>query len=431
MATIDYTAYRAERVIAKVQVPKLQGGTPISNVQQGPYTSGNGNSQITVVDGIDGQTATTENFVADAYKLRIKAPIDSNGSVPDVLISFSIGKVKQESLQITGTYWLNMFPSPDRLEGGYDAEILLGYPIYDALLVAHDYHAGRIGADRLVPNLPLAATGLKIGPNTILYIEVISQAGWGQSGTAIQPLTAELKGHVLKADVLSTFAHDYADQGQFRVLRDPFPGLAGTHALAGPLSTETWSQLPGGANQVGPVQIVRALVDAVNLNAIESSVPRYVYSNLTSVGGSPNQVTLLSNPGVRNQADLGDPANPNDAFVWNEIGFAFDPSQVASGANPQMYVGFRINNSETVPGNNNGRLVSLRENPFQWGAKYPQGAASNVFLPMPPASRFGGILSWGAGVAPQISTLGLATLPAQSVHVLKGGRRVTGQLQTF
>lgn len=429
MATVDYTEYTAERTIAKVSVPKLYPGTPISNVQTGSYTTST--STITVLDGIQGQTATTENFVADGYKLRIKSSIDSTGATPDVLVGFSVGSSRLEDMQITGTYQLNMFPSPDRMVGGYEAEILLGYPMLNALLLLHDMHAGRISADKVPANLPLKVTGIKLGLNTILYITVISKAGWGQSGTAIQPLTVELKGHVLNKDVVSQFAGDYAGAGDFSVLREPFLGIRGTHTLSGPLSADNWMGLPNGTAQTGAVTIMRAMVDAINLNAIDSANPRYVYSNRQAVGGSPDSVSLLSNSSLRNQADLGDPASTTNAFVWDEFGVAFDPSQITSGANPQMYVGMRIKNDQTIPGNESGRLISLRENPFQWGQAYPQEAASNRFLRMPPSARFGGLLSWGVGVAPQISTLGLTTLPAQSVHVLKGGRRVTGQLQAF
>lgn len=429
MATVDYTEYTTERTIAKVSVPKLYPGTPISNVQTGSYSTDT--SEIVVVDGIQGQTATTENFVADGYKLRIKAPADSTGAAPDVLIGFSVGSTKLEAMQITGTYQLNMFPSADRMVGGYESEILLGYPMLNALLLLHDAHAGRISADKVPANLPLKVTGIKLGLNTILYITVISKAGWGQSGTAIQPLVVELKGHVLNKDVVSQFAHDYSGAGDFSILREPFLGISGTHTLSGPLSADNWMGLPNGTAQTGPTTITRALVDAVNLNPINSANPRYVYSNKQAVGGSPNSVSLLSNASLRNQADLGDPASTSNAFIWDEFGVAFDPSQIVSGADPQMYVGMRIANDQTIPGNESGRLISLRENPFQWGQAYPQESASNRFLRMPPSSRFGGLLSWGVGVAPQISTLGLTTLPAEAVHILKGGRRVTGQLNAF
>lgn len=431
MATIDYTEYTTERTIAKVSVPKLYPGTPISNVQTGGYTTATDDSQILVVEGIQGQTATTENFVADGYKLRIKSPVDSTGAAPDVLIGFSVGSTKLEDLQITGTYQLNMFPSADRLVGGYESEVLIGYPMLNALLLLHDAHAGRISADKVPANLPLKVTGIKLGLNTILYITVISKAGWGQAGAAIQPLTVELKGHVLNKDVVSQFSEDYASAGDFSILREPFLGISGTHALSGPLSAENWMGLPNGTLQTGPTTITRALVDAINLNPIDASNPRYVYSNKQAVGGSPNSVSLLSNNSLRNQADLGDPASTTDAFVWDEFGVAFDPSQIVPGANPQVYVGMRIANNQTIPGNESGRLISLRENPLQWGQAYPQEAASNRFLRMAPSARFGGVLSWGVGVAPQASTLGLTTLPAGALHYLKGGRRVTGQLNAF
>lgn len=430
MMAVDYTEYTAERTIAKVSVPKLYPGTPISNLQTGTYATTN--STITVLDGIQGQTATTEDFLADAYKLRIKAPIDADGSAPDVLITFSVGSTELQAMQITGTYQLNMFPSPDRMVGGYEAEVLLGYPALLALLTLHDFHAGRITAlPAAIDNLPLKITGIKLGLNTILYVNVVSKAGWGQSGAALQPLIVELKGHVINKSVLTPLADDYADAGNFSVLRPPFAGLAGVHMLKGALTPETWTGLPNGTDQTGPTEITRSFVDAINLNPINAANPRYVYSNTQAVGGSPNSVSLLSNDSLRNQADLGDPASTSDAFVWDEFGVAFDPSQVTAGANPQLYVGMRIGNSKTIPGNESGRLISLRENPFQWGAVYPQESASNRYLRMAPSSRFGGLMSWQVGVAPQVSTLGLTTLPAQSVHILRGGRRVKGQLQTF
>jgi len=425
MAVLDFTAYQANRVLAKLTVPQLAPNVQAANVQQGTNTVGT--SQVTVLEGIEGQTATSANFVAEGLRLRIRPPIDANGSRPDVLLTISVGKTVLEGLQIVGTDALNMFPLPDRLQGGPEVEIPLALSTLQALQIADAIAKGQAAASALPPNLPLELTGVKVGPDTVFTFTFVSSAGWGQNGAAIQPLEVSLIGDVVRSDVLAVYGVRWPLIKAFGLTRPPFGGFAGSHEIPGDrVTAETWTALPGGTAQKGPIQIDLVFIDAVNANPISATAPRYVFSNLTSVGGVPNSVTLYSNPSDYKDAELGDVSSTTAAFVWRYLGFAFDPALITSGANPEMYIGIRLDNQLTIPGNGNGRLVTLRDNPFAWGRAYPQAPDGARYKPLPSARVFGTLLSYGVGVAPQVSVQGLTQLGAKSVHVLKGGVRVSG-----
>jgi len=421
----DYSAYHTRRILAEYEVPELAPGQLMTSVQSGSSTVGT--SQIVTTYAMEGQTATTADDVAEIQGFGIRAPIDANGSRPDLLIRINIGQKTLEGLQITGTDALNMFPMPDRVIGGYDMVVWFGHSTLLALQLAQAVQRGRLSADSLPPNLPLRLAGPKIPPNTPWTISVISKAGWGQSAAAIQPAKITLFGEQIQSSVLAAYGSAWPTIAAFSVYEPPYGGFSGTHVLSAPLTAETWNQLPGGLGQSGPVSIQPEYRDVVNAQAISSAATRYVFSNLTALGGQAQSVTLFSDPTNYNQAEVGDLASPQNAFVWQYLGFMFDPSQITSGANPQMYVGLRVDSGQTtIPGNGNGRLISLRDNPFAWGRQYPQGPDGARYLPLPDVRLFGSVLSYQNGIAPQVSVQGLTGLPAYSVHVLKGGLRVVG-----
>lgn len=429
MATIlDYTAYAALQTLARVRVPQLAPNQAITNTQTGTTTVGT--SQAVVVEGIQGQTATSSQYVADGQYLFLTPPVDANGNTPDALVTITVGTTKYAALQLNATDQLVMFPAQEYLEGSEEYVVPLGQSTIRALQIGNDIAAGRVARQSLPANMPLVATGIKIPPDTVFSFTVISQAGWGQNGAAIRPLEIHLVGEVTSTSVVAAYAPGWDAIADFALSSPPFGAVSGHHSIPNALSGDTlgqaWAALPGGSGQTGPVSIQPYYVDAVNLNVISASSERTVYSEQASIGGAPGTVTLFSNPSVRNEADLGDTAK-SSVFIWQRLGFAFDPSLIVSGANPQMYVGLRIANTTTIPGNGNGRLVSLRQNPFQWGRKYPQGTSGRKYVPMPFIRLFGDVLSiGGTSVAPQVSTQGLSDLAAQSVHVLKGGLVVTG-----
>lgn len=401
---LDFSAYRSRSVIAQVQVAKIAANVEVHNTQSGTASYGT-DSTIQVLQGYNGSTNLPSGFVGDILDAEINAPVDADGSYPDALITIWVGTTQLKSFYLDGSYPTNMFPRAERLVGGPDRQVHLGESAYDLLTRAVNGAMPR--------NIPIRITGIKVPPGQTVSVHVLSAAGWGQSGAAINPLIVTLTGQIVQASDLVPVSAAYTGAAtQFSVTREPFPILSGTHSIAGALGIGTWAQLPGGTAQTGNT-INRKLLTSQNLAAIGTS-GNYIMSNDQAVGGSPNNVPL-------NQ-DLGDEASGQHAFIWEEFGIAFAASLFGAGDNPQAYVGFWVDNAAMVPGaNQNGYLISGVDNPFAYGAVYPQRAASGLYYALPSVKRLMTVLSWGHAVTPAVSAAGLTQLAAQTIAMVKGG----------
>lgn len=421
---LDASAYSVGNDIARISVPKLAPNQLIESPSSGTTTVG-ADSTITVLAGINGTNSTipSADQNLDILWFAFRPPINSTGQPVDALVSMKVGGVPIQTLQLNATDGECFFPLPERLGGGVAAAVPLGKSTLLALQLADLIQRGQVDRGALPPNIPLEITGVKVPPNTPVTVTVISAAGWGQAGPAFQPLEIYLLGDIVRSSVVAAYDYVYPAIAAFDLSRPPYGRIQGMHELPGRAS-EHWGALPGGAQQQGKVVIAPSFVDAVNAVAIDPALQRVVYSNQTALGGVQNNVTFLSNPSLHTEADLGDLAGT--AFVWKYLGFTFDASLQVAGSNPEMYVGLRLNDNETLPGNANGRRVSMRNNPFAYGRQYPQGPDGARYVALPDVRLFGQVLSAGLGIAPQVSTQGLAALAAQTVHVAKGGVAVQG-----
>jgi len=423
VAVYEYSAYGAPRLLARIVVPALAPANLIAAPTTGTYSAAG--TTITIVEGINQTTQTPENFVAEITHAEVRHPIDANGSRPDAMWSLRVGETDLNGLWLTATDQLNMFPVADRLHGGHAGRVFFGHSLLRALQYATAIRQGKLAPSALPPNIPLYCASIKVAPNTAFQARVISQAGWGQSGSALQPLEILLYGHVEETTTVDAYADAFPTLVNVGQLEPPWGGIAFAYPIPPEgFSSKTWSQVFGGVQQVNGIQINRVITEAVNLQPIANDSARYVYSNRSAVGGAPNNVGLYSNPTDTQDADLGDVKSTTNLFIWTHFGVAFDPSQITAGANPEVSVQMYVGTQTVLPNPPNGRRISLRNNPFAWGRRYPQGPGSAVWLPLPPINRFGPVLSVGEGVAPAISTAGLSTLPAKSVHVLKAGYRI-------
>lgn len=426
---VDFAKYDVERVLATWSVPKLAAGGQITSVNTGTYTNPAGTGQIATVEGINGQASTTDNYVLDGTAVEITPPVDSAGNVPDCLITFQVNGVKLDTLRLNGSMYRNMMPKPNQLVGGPTLRVTLGYPFQRAMQIMADKIAGR--TSRTIANIPLEVTGIKVGTSTPFTITVLTKDGWGQNGTAIRPLRITLLGQQISTNDVPALLATYAQVGAFRVLREPFPGLSGEHAVRGAQTADNWMALPGGTTQNGPTAIYRKIVEATNASTISTSATRFVMSNLQSVGGTAGQVYSANDPSDTTLSDLGDLNSATAAFIWDEFGVDFDPSLLTSGSNPQVYVGIYLDATVLIPGNDHGRLINMLDNPLQYGAVAYQSGTASRFYRLPPVRRFANLLSWGSTVAPALSASGLTALNPGSMYVMKGGRQVSGQLASF
>lgn len=401
-----------QTTFARVTVPQAYPNVEISNNPAGTHTinqPGGGASVSTVTFAPNGSTALPEGKAADLFGVVIWSPVDADGSTPDVTITFNVGAKPIRTLYLQGGHTHNMMPPHHAIVGGYAQTLVkLGVPmrqVYDWL---------RRG--KSVTNVPLMITGIKLPSDTPLVINVTSQAGWGQNGSAVQPLEVDVLGDLWDDSELAAFQALYAAHNGFAVSRPPFATVRGFHTLPAPLSAKSMGQLPGGESQAGATTINRKIIFASNAVAIGSN-GQFVYSNLPSVGGAQQSI-------ANTFQDMGDAfAAGKEAFIWEELGFRFAEDLIGGGDVPQLYVGMYINSKVWPDFLDHGVLISATNNQFEYGMVRPQ-QAGGTYWALKKASRLLSLVSYQNSVAPVVSASGLTALGANTVTAVKGGTLV-------
>lgn len=402
-----------QNVFARITVPQLYPNVEIGNNASGTNTINqpNGDKSLsTVAFAPNNSTALPEGKGADLYGVVLWSPVDAAGNTPDATVTFNVGSKPVRTLYLQGGHTHNMMPPQHAVVGGYaEKGVKLGVPMRQV----YDW----MSRGKSVNNVPLLITGLKLPPNTPLTVNVISQAGWGQSGAAISPMVIDVLGDIWTDDELARFQRLYQAHNGFSVMRPPFAALSGLHTLPAALTAKSIDQLPGGEAQAGLTTINRKIIFAANNQAISAN-SQFVYSNLPSVGGAQQNIAGTFQ-------DMGDAfSTGKDAFIWEEFGVRFAESLIGSGnAIPQLYAAMYIDSKVWPDFLDHGLLISATNNPFEYGMVTPQ-KAGGTYWALKNAARLLSLVDYQNNVAPVVSASGLTALDANTVTLVKGGTQI-------
>lgn len=412
MALTQITGLTQEDKIV-LRVPQLSA---LGSVQNNPSgTNSVGTSTSVVVKAPNGSTAPPTGYAYNVYDLEFDSPIDADGSTPDVTIRFQIGEKAINTLVLQGGHTHNMFPAPSALVGD-ERRVKFSDPMRWAM--------DQWSRGNTVANAPFRLTGLKVPTDQALYATVSSQAGWGQSGTPIKPLTITLFTEVLRNEDLSQFQSLLASVGsRFSVNRPPFGALSGNYVVGKTVDTGTIDALMGGTNQTGPIQINRKITYAQNATPILTT-GQFGYSNLNAVGGASGNVANI----LGSDQDLGDnytSSSSSKAFVWQQFGVRFANSLIGNGAYPAVWIAMYVNNHFWPDMYDKGILITALDNPFHYGARYPY-VGGGLYVPLRSSDRLLSLIDYHNAVVPVASAEGLTQLPANALTVVKAGIQIDG-----
>lgn len=388
---------------ALIEVSQLQANVSLTNNSSGSHTVGT--STVTVQRAPNDTLLPSPGNAVDFYDGWFEYPIDSDGSLPDVQVTFEIGQKSLGTVNLSAGYHRNMFANPDRVYGGRKNRVPY------AVSMRSLYNQLKKGAK--VRNLPLQMVGLKIPSQEPLKITFKSTMGWGQSGTAIRPLRFHLLADVWTDPQLADFQSLY--DGSYRITRAPSGTVQGTHTLNAALTSKNIDILPGGLNQSG-TKIQRRILWATNNKAIGTG-SAYQFTNQPAAGGQQNNVSDA-------EYDLGFPyKESSQVFIPYNIGFDFDPSLLGAGSNPQIYVGWWNATQRTMLPDmyTQGLLISGQRNPFQYGATTPQINDRSQQFPLPDAKNLLSLIVRGDGWSPAVSAMTLSGFAANTIYAMVGG----------
>lgn len=396
----DWTRFRTMTTLLDVTVNQINAGATVQSPESGVTSVDT--SDIQVTPNTITSTHLSNNYVADARVIEIISPVDNAASTkqyPDVQISLINGSNDlKDTMIIDGSFLANMFARKKATHGG--RQVVLGFSVRDLLLKSAQFPGS-------VTNMPLMLTGVKVTEG--LYVSVTSLAGWGNNGTAAVPLRIIVRGEKYQESDLVNLALGY--DGTMGVSYPGVPEFFGQHILSGPLSTATWSSLPGGDNQTGSYKVRRRINYAYNQQATGTSAP-YVFSRLGVVGGNQQNV-------VDNQHDLGDDfSKSKSVFIWQQLGVRIP--------NGQAYVGFKVGNEIVPQDSPQGAPISYRLNDLQYGSAEPQTLQSAQYFALAEADTLAQMMVYKDAVAPFIATTGTQSYAANTASIAKSGILIQG-----
>ncbi len=399
-----------------IQVPQLVANGSIINNPSGTNTIGTSSATVVEAPNNNSTQPPAQNGYL-IYDFRFDSPVDADGSTPDAIVQFIVGDKSVDTLVLQAGYTHNMFPAADALDGGDMAHVRFSD---NPRLILDQIQ--KYGAQNF-ENIPFRLLSIPVPTDQSIQVKVSSVAGWGQSGTVKNPLTITLYTAIVDQQLCDRM-QQYLNGLPWSFSAHPFGSVSGVLSIP-PLSPATIDQLPNGQGQPGPTKLYRKMTFAQN-NAVIGTSGQFGFTNTQSIGGAQGNIaTTLSG----NVQDLGDyytsQGNGSKAFVWREFGLRFADSLITSGAYPRLWVAMYVN-SRVWPGPlDHGVLVSALNNPFQYGARYPQ-AGGGLFVPIRSAERLLNMLSFQNNVVPVVSAANLTQLAVNTVTAFKGGIQIDG-----
>lgn len=399
-----------------IQVPKLNAGGSITNNASGTNANAAGTAQSVVVQAPNGSVAPPANFGYNIYNFEFASPIDADSSLPDVTIQFRVGEKSVDYLLLQAGYTHNLFPAPQALVGD-EGSVKFSESIFRVM------DELRRNPSR-VKNAPFKVAGLKVPTDQTLQVIVTSQAGWGQSGTPIQPLTMTFYTDVVTPSVCQEF-NSLLNGQPYSVYRPPFGSVSGSYQSFGGSTPATIDEWPGGTNQKGSVKIYRKITYAQNNVAIGTS-GQFAFTNIVGIGGAQGNISTALSGNIQ---DLGDnytvSGSQSKAFIWEQFGLRFAESLIGNGAYPRLWVAFYVNQKIWPELYTHGILIDALDNPFHYGVRSPQ-AGGGLYVPLRSADRLLSMLDFQNGVVPVVSAEGMTGLAANTLTLVKSGIQLDG-----
>jgi hypothetical protein len=398
----NWTSYFPTVLLADFEVSKIGAGVEVTANATGTTTPSSA-TQVTIPSvGFLG-SAIDASHVAEATYAVISSPIDSEGTMPDVRISFALDDKDQKgTLLLDGQASSNMMPDANSTVG--EKRIYFGQPLipYLKLLAKSGRLEGTV-------NLPMQITALKYRKSIVPII--YSAAGWGQNGAAINPLRIRVYGKKYNVSQLAEVAALIPSTMPMQLSAGsvaPFVAPYMFNVSSGSFDANAFTALPGGPDQ-GVMKVTRFFRYARNGQATSISTP-FVLSNREAVGGQQNNIANSSN-------DLGFIFSGDKDALWvQEIGLRLE-----NGA--QGTFGWRVG-GESIPAESTttyGTPVSYNANPFLFGNVQPARSSSNLYTTMKPMADFFPLLVHRTDAAPFVSTQGTAVIEAGDLEVAVGG----------
>ena len=348
-------------------------------------------------------SSTGGRYYREITSLEIIPPQDANGNYEDLReIRLVVdGKDTGHYILVSGNG--NQLTNPPRqlVWGGPHLHIKLGEPLWR---VVQDKRAN--------PNMAVRAIAPKYRNNVSLAV----YSRYGVTGAGSGGFRIVLKGYQYTADELTQLAAGWKGQVYAQTLRRVIQGqppVNFTFTLPGPFGPDTFTALPGGADQretkINPYWHFATPAEAT------SPSRAFVLSNLNALGGGTGHVEDTFQ-------DLGfeGATNTNALIVrgWGVKGIPLPPGQTGAPGVPGQNLAFAgwFVNGDFVPEiiGNNGIPMTQGVEPLAFGAAEPFIAVPNVFVPIP---RFPGeLLLYKDNAAPFITDNG-SSIPANQVAV--------------
>lgn len=405
---------REDKII--IQVPKLYAGGSITNNPSGTNTNTAGTASAVVVQAPNGSVSPPAGYGYNIYDFEFASPIDSTGALPDVTIQFRVGEKSVDHVVLQAGYTHNQFPAAQALVGD-EGHVKFSESI---LRILDELQRN----PQRVRNAAFKVTGIKVPTDQALQVIVTSQAGWGQSAAAIQPLTMVLYTDVITPSICNQFDALMSGQG-YHVARPPFGSVSGIYNAPGGSTPATIDEWPGGTNQKQNPKIYRKMTYATNGQAINTT-GQFAFTNIVGIGGAANNVSTALSGNIQ---DLGDnytaSGNGAKAFIWEQFGLRFAGSLVGNGTYPRLWLAFLVNQKVWPEIYTHGILVSALDNPFHYGVRSPQ-AGGGLYVPLRSADRLLSMLDYQNGVVPVVSAENMTSIAAGDITVVKSGIQLDG-----
>lgn len=420
LTKVQYVQQQPDVVIEVSQCPAnsdagkggFSGTTPIS----GSKGSGSTGFVSQVLKAPNSSTQPQQGYAWCVWKAVTIYPVDwSSNAVafPDVELRANVGSQEPNNLILRAGYADQFYPHPQHLVGGRREEVRMG----TSLRALFNEQQGNPNLD----NVPLMlGSNLWIPSNAGLSFRVASQAGWGQSTTAINPLYILLWIDILQDQDLFTMVPWLANQTHFGMDYGPGGAIEGqfTWPALGATPTTQVDQFPNGTKQQGHTQIYYELKSADNAIAIPDG-SQFQFTNLGSISAPGDHL-------AGSAYDLGHAdQNTQNAFIPTLFGLRFAGSLFTSGnANPSIYLSWDVDGNVVPNPNQNGVEIAASTNGIQWGATAPILDEDADFFPMSGVDQFVKVMDVHQNLAPQVyAPNGFA---ANTIRLLQGGYRLQG-----